>query len=83
MDRGNYSFYGVFDQVIYRPDAYEPRAVSIFARIMGAPGDRNLVSFSTNAGVALKAPFAGRDKRYLRPGLRRRQDLVWSERVRP
>lgn len=61
MDRGNYSFYGVFDQMIYRPDAYEPRSVSIFARVMGAPGDRNLVSFSTNAGIALKAPFAGRD----------------------
>ena len=61
MRRGNYSFYGVFDQTIYRPDAYEPRAISIFARIMGAPEDRNLVSFSTNAGVTLKAPFEGRD----------------------
>ena len=61
MNRGNFSIYGVFDQVIYRPDAYEPRAVSIFARIMGAPEDRNLISFSTNAGVTLKAPFEGRD----------------------
>ena len=61
MDRGNFSFYGVFDQMIYRPDAYEPRSISIFARIMGAPEDRNLISFSTNAGITLKAPFEGRD----------------------
>ena len=61
MNKGNFSFYGLFDQVIYRPDAYEPKAVSIFARIMGAPEDRNLISFSTNVGIALKAPFEGRD----------------------
>jgi porin len=30
-------------------------------RVMGAPGDRNLVSLSANAGVVMKAPFAGRD----------------------
>lgn len=28
---------------------------------MGAPGDRNLINFSVNAGVTLKAPFEGRD----------------------
>jgi porin len=28
---------------------------------MGAPGDRNLISFSVNAGVTLKAPLPGRD----------------------
>jgi porin len=33
----------------------------VFARLMGAPGDRNLINFSVNAGVTLKAPLAGRD----------------------
>jgi porin len=28
---------------------------------MGAPGDRNLIDFSLNAGVTLKAPLPGRD----------------------
>ena len=28
---------------------------------MGAPGDRNLISFSVNAGVTMKAPLPGRD----------------------
>jgi porin len=59
--RHNFSIYGVFDQTIWQPDPLEPKALGIFARIMGAPGDRNLIDFSINAGVTLKAPFSGRD----------------------
>jgi porin len=58
---GNYSFYAVADQMIWRPDPDEPRSVGVFARLMGAPGDRNLVSFAGNFGVVMKAPFKGRD----------------------
>jgi len=58
---GNYSFYAVADQMIWRPDPDEPRSIGVFARVMGAPGDRNLVSVSANAGIVMKAPFAGRD----------------------
>ncbi|CAB3749013.1 carbohydrate porin [Paraburkholderia humisilvae] len=58
---GNYSFYAVADQMVWRPDPDEPRSVGVFARVMGAPGDRNLVSVSANLGVVLKAPFKGRD----------------------
>jgi porin len=61
MHRGNFSVYGVFDQVVYHPDPAEARAVGIFARVMGAPDDRNLISFNLNAGVTLKSPFEGRD----------------------
>jgi porin len=61
QDFGNFSIYGIFDQVVYQPDPLAARAVSIFARVMGAPGDRNLVSFSANGGATLKAPFEGRD----------------------
>ena len=32
------------------PDPTGPRSLGVFARVMGAPGDRNLVSFSANAG---------------------------------
>ena len=61
MRHGNFSIYGVFDQMIWRPDPDEARAIGIFARLMGAPGDRNLASFSVNGGIELKAPFKDRD----------------------
>ncbi|MEX3638567.1 carbohydrate porin [Paraburkholderia sp. BR14320] len=58
---GNYSFYAVADQMVWRPDPDEPRSLGVFARVMGAPGDRNLVQVAANLGVVLKAPFKGRD----------------------
>lgn len=61
LRRRNYSVYGVADQMVWQPDPGEARSVGVFARIMGAPGDRNLIDFGLNAGVVLKAPFAGRD----------------------
>jgi porin len=59
--RGDYSFYAVADQMVWRPRVDSPQSVGVFARIMGAPGDRNLVDLGINAGVTLKAPFKGRD----------------------
>ena len=59
--KGNYSFYAVADQMVWRPSADSPQSVNVFARFMGAPGDRNLVDVGVNAGVTLKAPFKGRD----------------------
>jgi porin len=58
---GNASVYAVVDQTLWRPAADGPRALAAFVRAMGAPGDRNLIDFSVNAGLTLKAPFAGRD----------------------
>lgn len=59
--RGNYSIYAVADQMVWRPGDDSPQSVGVFARVMGAPGDRNLVDLGVNAGVTLKAPFKGRD----------------------
>ncbi|WP_460911159.1 carbohydrate porin [Paraburkholderia jirisanensis] len=58
---GNYSVYAVADQTVWRARANSAQAVSVFARITGAPGDRNLVDLGLNAGVTLGAPFEGRD----------------------
>jgi porin len=60
LHRGNFSVYGVVDQTVWRPDPKTARALSVFARIMGAPSDRNLVDFAVNAGVVLHAPLPGR-----------------------
>lgn len=59
--RGNYSFYATADQMVWRPSTESPQSIGVFARVMGAPGDRNLVDLGVNAGVMLKAPFKGRD----------------------
>ncbi|CAE6824410.1 Porin B [Paraburkholderia domus] len=59
--RGDYSFYAVADQMVWRAGADSPQSLGVFARIMGAPGDRNLVDLGVNVGVTLKAPFKGRD----------------------
>ena len=61
MHHGNFSFYGVADQMVWRPAPNSPQSVGVFARLMGAPQDRNLLNFSVNGGMVLKAPFAGRD----------------------
>jgi len=61
MHRNNFSIYAVADQMVWRPTPDSPRSIGVFARVMGAPGDRNLVNFSANGGVSLKAPFEGRD----------------------
>jgi porin len=59
---GNFSLYGVADQMIWRSKDDASRSVNVFIRPMFTPyPDRNLVSASINAGLALKAPLSGRD----------------------
>ena len=61
MRRHNYSVYGVVDQMVWRPNPDRPRSLSLFTRLMGAPGDRNLIDFAANLGVVLHDPLPGRD----------------------
>ncbi len=58
---GDASLYAVVDQTIWRPGPNNPRALAVFLRAMGAPADRNLISFSANGGLTLSDPFPGRD----------------------
>jgi porin len=58
---GNYSAYFHADQIIWRPDPAAAHWLGLFFRMMGAPSDRNLISFSLNAGVNMKEPFPGRE----------------------
>ena len=59
--RGNYSIYGVADQMIWRKASDPNRSISIFGRVMGTPeGDRNLVDFSANGGIVMHEPVTGR-----------------------
>ena len=60
MHRGNFSIYAVVDQAVWR-DPAGSRSIGIFARVMGAPGDRNPIDLSVNAGINVKAPLPGRE----------------------
>jgi porin len=60
--RGNYAFYAVADQMIYRFPDDPDRNINVFVRPMFTPlQDRNLISFSLNAGLTMHEPFFGRD----------------------
>jgi len=59
--RGSYSLYALADQLVWRKAGAKDGGVGVFVRVMGAPGDRNLVNFYADAGVTYKGLIAGRD----------------------
>ena len=61
MLRHNFSLYAVADQTVWQPGTQSARSAGIFVRMVGAPADRNLISFGLNAGIVLKDPLPGRD----------------------
>lgn len=58
--RGDWSFYGIADQLVWREPGTKDQGVGVFARAMGAPGDRNLVNFYADAGVTWKGAIPER-----------------------
>ena len=59
--RNNYSVYAVVDQLVYRPPGVKDGGLGVFARAMGAPGDRNLVNVFVDGGVTYKGVFGRED----------------------
>ncbi|HTW72404.1 MAG TPA: carbohydrate porin [Acetobacteraceae bacterium] len=60
--RGDYGIYAVADQLVWVDPREGDRTISLFGRIMGAPqADRNLVTFSMNAGLTFHEPILHRD----------------------
>jgi porin len=61
--RGDYGIYAVADQLIWVDPKEGDRTINLFGRIMGAPqADRNLVTFSMNAGLTFHEPILHRDE---------------------
>jgi porin len=59
---GNFAIYAVADQMIWRSFDDPDRNVNVFVRAMGTPlADRNLITFSMNAGLTMHEPFLHRD----------------------
>jgi porin len=57
---GSFGFYGIVDQMLWRAPGGEGRGLAGFARLAGAPEDRNLVSLYADAGLTYKGPFERR-----------------------
>ncbi len=54
----NYSAYAIVDQPIFpSKDKDDSTGWNVFGRVMGAPGDRNLVNFYFDGGLEYKGPF--------------------------
>jgi porin len=59
---GQYGFYATADQMVWIDPAESDRNINIFGRVLWAPqADRNLITFSMNAGVTFHEPFLHRD----------------------
>ena len=57
----DWGFYGIIDQLVWRvPGSKDPKGVGVFARVMGAPSDRNVVDFYADGGVTFTGMIPGR-----------------------
>lgn len=57
----DWGLYGVVDQLIWRvPGSEDPVGVAIFARVVGAPQDRNLIDFYADGGLTFSGMIPGR-----------------------
>jgi porin len=62
LHTGNYSFYGVVDQLLWRESPQSEEGIGFFFRGMWAPdGDRNEVDYSLNAGFTWREPIEHRE----------------------
>jgi porin len=61
LHKGNYSFYAVMDQLLWRESPDSEEGLGTFVRAMASPGDRNLIDFSLNAGLTYREPFEHRE----------------------
>ncbi len=59
LRRHDFGVYGSFDQEVWT-DSAGVRSIGTFLRLIGAPDDRNFLSFSLDAGLDIKAPLTSR-----------------------
>ena len=60
MLNNNYSLYTALDQPLWQ-ESEGAGGLNAFLRVMGAPGDRNLVDFYFDTGLTYKGPFGRED----------------------
>ena len=62
LHSGDFAMYVTADRMLWRDFKEPDRNVNAFLRLLGTPqADRNLITFSLNAGITMREPFMGRD----------------------
>ena len=57
----DWGIYGIIDQLIWRvPGSEDPKGVAMFARVIGAPEDRNLIDFYADGGLTFTGMIQSR-----------------------
>jgi porin len=57
----DWGLYGIIDQLIWRvPGSEDPKGVGVFARVIGAPQDQNLIDIYFDTGITFTGMFRGR-----------------------
>lgn len=60
LHTGDWAFYGIVDQMIWKRANSEKEGVGLFLQIMGGPADRNVSNLFVAGGMNWRAPFADR-----------------------
>ncbi len=58
--RGNYGFYAMAEQMLWRRPGTSDQGLAAFARVSTAPGDRNPAVFYADGGLTCKGVLSGR-----------------------
>ena len=66
---GNFSVYGVVDQMVWRQPGSRDGGIGVFLLASGAPAGYNLVNLFAEAGINWFGPFAGRENDILGIGV--------------
>jgi porin len=57
----NWGLYGIIDQLVWRvPGSEEAKGIGLFARVIGAPEDRNLIDWYFDGGITFTGMFRNR-----------------------
>ncbi len=57
---GDHGFYAMIDQLLMKAPDDPTKGIGVFARVFGAPSDRNLIEFYCDAGVNVSGLVPGR-----------------------
>ncbi|MCL8382602.1 carbohydrate porin [Xanthobacter aminoxidans] len=59
--QGDYAFYAIIDQMIWRKPGTKDKGISVFGRVTAAPSEQNQLGFYWDGGITFKGLVPGRE----------------------